>query len=320
MSSSIRNPVPVQSKGRWQFSLRNLILFVVVAAIAAGVVGRLLRQRSVVRELRQLGVDVDYDSGIQTSGEGEGGQVQSYPLFAKDWVLENDLIYDVHSVRISANNPDRSPRWWSGSESRQALSLTAELPDLRSLMLNRCVVRQTDFEHLACSQLTDLIMYDVDVRDEDLRPLRRARNLILIQMYRVPVGDEGFSFLRGHRNIEVLDLANVRITDKSLSILPTMPRLRDLSLSSDCVTDDGLASLQRCRALRVLNLGCKNVTDRGAAVLAELANLDELSVYSTNITRRGAEVLASSPPLKLTQVTVTLTTPAPSSTVQPIRP
>ena len=284
---------------RWRFSLRTLLLVVVAVAIAAAFVGRFVRQRIVVANLRQMGVDVDYDSGIQTAGEGEGGQVQSFTQFQADWVLENDLIYDVHSVRISANHPNNTPRWWTAEESRRALTLAADLPDLQSLMLNRCVVRRVDLARLSClSQLTELIMYDVDAHDEDLEPLRNAHNLIEIQMFRVPIGDNGFACFQDMQNIELLDLDEVRLTDKGLGTLAKLPRLRELSLSSDLVTDQGMVALGQCHTLRVLRLSAPGISDRGASEIARLVNLEELSLWGTHLTDAGADVLAALPNLK----------------------
>jgi hypothetical protein len=269
-----------KSSRTWRFSLRTLLLVVVVAAIGAALVGRLLRQRAVVAELRTMGVDVDYDSGIQTSGEGEGGQVQSFTKFEGEWVLENDLIYDVHAVLTSSNNPDGTPKWWSPEESRQALKLTAELPDLRRLMLNRCVVRKPEIAQLPClPHLTELIMYNVDVRDPDLEPLRRARNLVEVQIYHVPVGDEAIGYLEGLENIEMMDLSEIQITDAGLATLSRLPRLRELHLLSDRITDRGLVALSQCQSLRTLHLGCKNIGDQGAReielLVGELLGNDE---------------------------------------------
>jgi len=295
-----RNSVPSR---RWRFSLRGLLVLVLISAVIFAGLGwrwrRAQRQAAIVEALRKTGVaHVMYDYEVHTSDEGDLGRVTIVPPWLRR-VLGEDFFSDVHDVtigpasRVATQPPDgwKPPlggRAVSESQCRRALRIAASLTQIRSLYIQDAVVRQKALEQLTCwEQLSDLRIDGCDVRDEDLSPLSRAVNVRSLHLHRQPIGDAALVHLRPMRKLNTLGLGFTDVADEGLKELASFPELKSLWLFQTKVTDAGMQHVGRCPKLRFLELSNSNVGDEGMQRLAALADLSYLNLSKTRVTDAG---------------------------------
>lgn len=300
-----RNSVP---RRRWRFSLRGLLVLVLISAVIFAGLGwrwrRAQRQAAIVEALRKTGVaHVMYDYEVHTSDEGDLGRVTIVPQWLRR-VLGEDFFSDVHDVtigpasRVATQPPDgwKPPlggRAVSESQCRRALRIAASLTQIRSLYIQDAVVRQEALEQLTCwEQLSDLRIDGCDVRDEDLAPLSRAVNVRSLHLHRQPIGDAALVHLRPMRKLNALGLGLTDVTDKGLNELASFPDLEELWLFQTAVTDAGMPHVGRCPKLQFLELSATSVGDEGARYLAGLLNLSYLNLINSRVTDAGVAQLA----------------------------
>jgi hypothetical protein len=256
---------------RFQYSLRSLLVFMLVASIGMSWFGAKWRaarqQRDAVAAIRALGGEVIYDYVTKwaASGATAGPPVPPGPAWARR-LLGEDFFAGVVEVR-----PGERFRWSNNGMSPftdEWLEHVGKLPGLESLKLESAPV--------------------TDAGVAKLEGLTHLRYLIL-ECPRVT--DAGLAHVGNLSGLEVLDLYGTQVTGTGLARLEGLMRLRDLFLNCTCVTDAGLAHIEGLSSLEVLDLHGTGVTDTGLDHLRRLSRLRRLDLHGTHVTPGGVAKL-----------------------------
>ena len=245
----ITDPPKPSKTGRWQFSLRTLLITVVVLGSGFGWLGMKLtsvrqQQRAAV-ELRKLGGTVGF-------ARGRGWFFPNYFLNAEGVTFRRDArVTDAGLVHLEA------------------------LTDLHHLVLeNNGQITDAGLVHL--KGLTSLQYLTLTwITDAGLVHLKDLTNLQSLTLYRTAITDAGLVYLKELTDLQELSLNESLITDAGLVHLKGLTNLQELFLNNTQVTDAGLVHLRPLTNLRYLNLANTQVTDAGVNDLKQsLPNLN----------------------------------------------
>lgn len=208
MASGSDNPAALRP-GRWlQFSLRSLVVVVLLSGLFLGRYGirrlEMAREREAIAELQRYGADVQFHEGraVGVSFSGAG----------------------FHADAIAA---------------------MGRLPRLQRLVFIDTALDDAALKRISALEgLQQLLVLHADITDDGLRHLAHLRNLRTLRLDQTQVTDEGLRHVSRLPYLERLDLAGARITDAGLAPLADLPRLKQLFLSGAPVTDAGIQSLQ----------------------------------------------------------------------------
>jgi len=261
----------------FQFSLRTLLLIVVVASIACAVIVRYqarLRQREIAAQFQMLDGRVYYEE----NGERKNGLPYGT---RREWLLATQEVIEVDFCdQASEETTERIQQW--------------------IVLLNR---------PNSANGRDDLLT------GEKLAQLSAFPNLRRLDLSQTPISDRSFAHLSRLSKLETLELSATKISSESLRLVDSYPRLRELNLSGTSVDDAGLALLNRCQRLEELTLGvtydttggrpprnrgtiqAAPITDAGLATL-RIPSLKMLNLRGTQITDAGLEHLKQLPQLQ----------------------
>ena len=244
---------------RWlRFSVRGLVLFVLLAGSGLGFIVHVIRSA----EAQRFAV---------AAIEKEGGSV----LY--DWQFK-----DRHTL---GNAKPRGPKWLVD------LFGVDYFGDVTFVFLPVSAEDQVNVQVGQFSRLELLLRLPTTLTDAGLEHLRGLSSLQQLPLQNTKVTDPGLVNLTGMKCLQSLSLRNAQVTDAGLIHLVSMPTLRYLDLRNTQVTDAGLIHLVGMPNLRYLDLRATQVTDAGLVHLARMINLLEVDLDDTNVTRSGAEGL-----------------------------
>ena len=257
---------PPKRKRRWfQFSLRTLLIFVLVCAVGSAWLGviakRANRQRVAVETIKKAGGTVYYD--YQADADGVLRFPPSSPAYP-EW-LKNGLGVDYFSnvVRVSLNSR-------SDAGSFEALS---DLPHLGSVWL-------------AGRNVTDSVL---------------ARTTTLSQLHALIVSNSaitatGWESLEHLPQLKMMNLQGSTLTDSVLLHIKSLTGLKRLFLDSPQITDSGLTHIMALSQLEELGLIHCPVTDNGLQQLKTMTNLKKLLIAGTKTSVAGVKDLSRALP------------------------
>jgi hypothetical protein len=202
---------PPKSKPRWfQFSLRTLMVFVTLCAVACSWLAvkmeQARKQREAVEAIRKEGGDAIYD-------------------------------YQQEEVCLSLPLPPRpAPAWLRRIGGDELLGNVT------------CVIITEDksIDHLtALPRLQCLLLGGPNITDAALKHLNDLSDLQLVGVNSTSVTDDGLACLAHLASVEELILHNNNITDAGLHHLKHLNHLRRLHLGVNRATEDGVKKLQQ---------------------------------------------------------------------------
>jgi hypothetical protein len=217
---------------RWlQFSLRTLLVFMLLVAIGCGWFAHKLykarQQRQAVAAIIGMGGGVRYDN-----------DQSPLTIQRKEGWLANflgvDFYQDVVSVSVGAN-------------------------------VTEDVLTQLDTFH----HLNQLGFRATSISDGDLAHLREWPGLQYLYLGGTEISDAGLAHVKGCSNLIYLDLSGTKITDAGLKSIGGLSRLERLNLGSTNITDSGLECLKTLSQLRNLDVWGTQVTDAGVGKLRD---------------------------------------------------
>jgi hypothetical protein len=229
---------PKPPERRWfRFSLRSLLLLVVVVAIPLGWnVNRVQHQRAVVEELRKLNAQIRFD-------------YQSPPLFPEFrkptseppmWVRKlfgDDFFAEIEDILIPQGNERVND---------DTLAQIATLTHLKQLSFNSNAVSDRGIAHLArLSELKSLNFVSSQVSDVGIAHLEGLQHLGWISIGGARINDDCFATVAKLKQLEYLMIQAPNVTDSGLMHLHSMPNLKVFDLDEAQVTDDGLERLRK---------------------------------------------------------------------------
>ena len=278
---------------RFQYSLRSLLVLVVVVAVPCSWLATQMqaasRQQEAVEATRNLGWWVDQEI------------VTTKVLPGTEWLqtlLGDAFFAEVIEVRVgdaagwSQGLPElwlyRSPftearlRRWRGPTQIHPLDLSKI----------RATVTDAGLANLkAMTQLEELYLVGMAITDTNVEYLKELTRLQVLVLTSPNVTDSGLKHLKGLTQLEKLAVANAAITDAGLEHLDRLIHLQDLNLDNTRVTDAGLDRLKALTELRGLGLAYTPITDAGLRRLREWTKLEGLDLAGTKITDAGLECL-----------------------------
>jgi hypothetical protein len=267
----------------FQFSLRSLLVLVLVVAIAcawlANELERAKRQTQLVAEASKLGCGILYDYNLSDSGNVVmfSGAIPGETRLNK--MLGDDFFREVIGAVVKND---------------AALRLLKDQTSLRRLFLDNSQVTDAGMESL--ERLNNLEWIDLrdapGVTDAGLKYLSRLTRLQELLLRRTGVTDAGMIYLKGLKELRVLDLGMTQVTEVGLKNLAGLTRLRQLEFWANNIKDDGLLAIDQMTDLEILDLGFAPVTDVALEKLTNLRQLRSLGLRGSQVTDVGLTHIA----------------------------
>ncbi len=285
---------PPRTFRRFQYSIRQLLSFTLLCALACGFVAYKIRkanrQRNAAARLRESSADLYYDYQVISLGEpdcGEGGDIDegavpTEPVLLRE-LLGDDFFHEVVRVDLKTD-----------AEMEQLESL----PGLRRLSVDQlglpvATLSDTGLRHIeGLTRLEVLDLLGSDITGAGLQYLEKLTRLRMLRLRGTAVSNAGISHLARLGQLEFLDLSETAITDAGLGHLSGLRRLKTLYVNNTSIQGAALNSLQGMTDLQDLNLSDTPLS-RGLANLNGLSQLKELWIGATKI--GDAELLRLGP-------------------------
>lgn len=294
---------------RWfQFSLRSLLIFTMICAVACGWLGSRIekkrKEREAVEAIIKLRGNAYYDYELD---RGNPNHDPPGPEWLRKLLGENlfsdvsvVLLRNVAKPRIECVEPLTQLHMLrlDGSNVTDAdLARLEGLINLDYLELSGTKVTDDGLEHLTgLSKLQELRLNETAVSDIGLIRLKRLTQLRELSLCATKVTDNGLMHLKGMTNLKGLLLMDMKITDAGLANLESLTQLEWLWLARTDITDAGLEHLKGMTQLQELVLHGTNITDAGLESLKGLAQLQTLNLGKTHVTGAGVANLQKALP------------------------
>ena len=317
MSESAQPPKP---KRRWyQFSMRTLLLVMLVFCLTVGWVGsrmyRAKQNRERVAAVEDAVVAIEKLGGEVTSAYVErrpqtwletqfddpgspGDPVRVLEVRHVD--LQQMVTTDAGLEHLSRLESVRSVNLWGAKVTVSGLEKLARLEHLQSLDLSHSDVTDAGLKKLAVLENLRMLnlLHARKVTDAGLKDVARLESLEGLYLCGTMVTDAGLRELSSLKGLKALDISGTKVTDIGLKELTALKNLRSLDLGYALVTDAGLNDIVSLKDLQDLGLGYTKVTDAGLIKLAGLKRLQSLFVpWTSNLAENpGLEELRKALP------------------------
>lgn len=256
---------------RFRFSLRTLLIFTAICAIAAAwlakTVERKRNERKAADAIVKLGGRVTYDyqndpnwvpgphwyDGLK-SVDDKRKQTAQKPSLVKSYLSEVttvDLLSghtatDADLVWLKLLPKLRDLSLGGSAFTDAGLATVKELTDLESLTLADTAVTDGGLVNIeGLSLLRALNLYDTRIGDPGLAHLKGLARLDWLVLTKTKITDVGIQNLIGLQRLSYLDLEDTTVSDVGLQTLQSLPRLRFLILRGTPVTKSGIANLRK---------------------------------------------------------------------------
>jgi Leucine Rich repeat len=296
---------PKQSPARWRigprFSLRALVLLVLLSAIGSGIYSwglrRAQRQAPAAATLREFGARLIYDCDVTREEivRRRRRLVDVHESPYPEWLISRlgiDFFHNVTEVHCE------SSRRLSDSDVKRFWAAVGKLPELTHLEASGGVTRAGSLRALdRHTQLESLALRWAEVAPTDYVVLQKLNRLERLNLSDTPITDECLANIGGIKTLKCLDLHHATITNAGIEYLAQLPRLERLWLSGTKVGDEGIALLRGHPTLTDLDLGYTTITDDSLSHVATISRLSQLDVAATAVTDHGLSFLEAHPTL-----------------------
>jgi hypothetical protein len=237
---------------RFPFSIRSLLVLVVVVAVPGGWLAvemtKAREQKEVVKEIEEGGGWVGYDCQPEDHSVPPGKLYCPYGLRERQ-----DGGYEPEDPSVPPEEPF-CPHW--------LLELLGD--DFFFEVVEARIENDADLEHLTnLTQLKRMFLDSTHVTDVGLVNLKDMTRLNVLYLGHTRVTDAGLANLKGLSQLRELWLNNTSVTDAGLEHVTALTHLKALSLVNTQVTDAGLQRLKGLKQLQWLWLGGTRVTYEG---------------------------------------------------------
>ena len=307
-------------KRRWfQFSLRSLMIFTLVCAVASAWLGIKIdqkrKEREAVESIIKDGWTVIYDSQIDPRGnlymrDQPPGPDWLRKVLGENYFSEAKRVFpsyiddktETNCTDAGLERINELPHLeWvglsGGNVTDVSLARLKGLTELYALYMGYTKVTDAGLEQInGLTQLQSLALTGTAVTDAGLEHIKGLTKLGELRLEGTKVTDAGLKTLEGYSQLHMLLLTDTRVTDAGLDHLKALTKLNELYLDGTKVTDAGLRKVKGYSQLRILSLTGTAVTDAGLGHLKELTNLQELHLERTHVTSAGVKDLQKALP------------------------
>jgi hypothetical protein len=313
---------------RFQFSIRTLLVMVVVVALPCSWLAVEMKksreQKARVAAIEKVGGRIEYDEDFDYSypddvyhthttgdcireGAGRPWPAWILRLLGKDFfanVVSVDLLFAGDGVENALTQVRglRQLQQLTVCNIESGLDNLRELTHLRSLKCDCDLNDQMEGQLRELGGLTRLEFLLVGhISDNGLASLEGFQSLKGLCIRSSNYTDAGLRSIGRLRNLKDLILneaggAPVGVTDTGLQHLQALSRLEHLSLFCTQITDAGLAQLKPMPKLRWLDLGFTEITDAGLLTLEGFSQLEELDLHGSAVSSDGVKKLQKALP------------------------
>ena len=270
MSSTNIHPPSTKRRRPWlSFSLRGLLLLVLVLAVLCGwKMNQVNRQRRAIESIRELGGAVHFNTSPYFKDLEKQNRFEPPSWLRR--LCGDDFFDYVVGVRLGGKHVDD-------------ISFIADLTMIQDLNLNGTNVSElAPLEHLTNLRKLDLMNTAV----HDLSPIRNLSRLEVLSLEFAKVSD--LEPLTELTNLQALSAVGTPVSD--LSPLSNMTRLKELKLFY-CPQVRNVEPLSGLTALGYLDLSDTQVSD--VEPLSQLTGLGFLSLSRTNVSLEDSQDLRS---------------------------
>jgi hypothetical protein len=238
-------PAKSKSKSRWfQFSLRTLLIFVTLCAVACSwftvKMRQARRQRESVAKLtgRRISCNVQYDYQRDSSGNLIPNAQAPGPAWLRH-LLGIDFFSNVTEV------------WGRGNLTDADLASLKSFPQLSIFFFRYSQITDEGLRTIqGLTQLQFLGLPGSKITNAGLRHLKGLSQLKRLDLKDTNIGDAGLEYIKEMTNLEFLDLSYTNITDAGLEQLKELHKLQGLRLTTKhavptVITGDGINNLQK---------------------------------------------------------------------------
>jgi hypothetical protein len=272
---------PAPQRRRFQYSLRTLLLLVLLASLGmswfAVKIHRARAQRAAVIAIKKLGGSVRYDYQMAL-GATQWPQWLHH-LFGDD-IFGTVLYVDLSAPQITDD----------AIEALKGFPSPRRLFQLNTLHLGSARFTDDAIARLqgVGSHIVDLSIDRTQITDVGLQRLKALPRLQLLTFDHTRITEAGLKHLDSLTNLGSLTIRNTPFTDGSLQRLQhVLSNLSSLDLSGTQITDAGLKQIATMKRLSCLTLIGVPITDAGLEYLKKMPQLNYLTLAGTQITQEG---------------------------------
>jgi len=263
----------------FQFSLRSLLLFATICAVACGWLTWRMKRKS---------AELEGVAAIVSAGGVVSYYVADEQPPGPDWLrdrLGQTFFSEAKSAQFFNDSGARFLRddWLHQLES---LDLCGWDEGVHGPISDAAMGHVDEL-----TKLRDLTLVGAKFTDAGMVHIKGLSQLRAITIRNTAVSDAGMVNLEGLLQLQRLELYNARITDAGLVRLKGLTQLLALNLDRCRITDVGLTHLEGLTQLIHLSLDETEITDAGIVHLKGLTQLQSLQMRGTQVTEAGAENL-----------------------------
>ena len=219
---------------RFQFSIRSLLVLVVVVAVPCSwmtaEIKKADRQQAAKTAFQRFPGYVQY--GFQRSGQPSASPAPSWLCR----LLGNDFFASIEFVCLACD------KRFTDADMEHVESL----PRLKMLRLGSANITNAGLQHLAIlTDLEDLSLGRTQVSDAGLEHVQGLTQLRRLNLYATNISDSGLEYLKGLGQLKALYLGKTKVSDACLEPLQGLSQLEELYLNDTQVTDEGVKKLQQ---------------------------------------------------------------------------
>ena len=234
---------------RFQFSLRSLLVLVVVVAVPFSWLGieikRTKRQGDAVAAIEKFGGTVEYD----WQGDANGKRVRNAQPQGPKWLralLGVDIFGQVRSIEAREVDLEHDQMLTNNHFTDADLENIRDMPQVEVLSIGLSDVTDAGLWHLeGFGHLRHLELFGTKATDAGLGHLAKLGQLQELNLWETQVTDAGLPYLAGLNQLRRLNLNETQVTDAGLRHLVGLRHLETLNLYGTKVSDAGIAKLQR---------------------------------------------------------------------------
>jgi Leucine-rich repeat (LRR) protein len=311
-----------------QFSLRQLLLLVLVAAAGLGLrtalASRSIAQHAAAAKLRRAGVMIELREPWKQQTLWQRTIFGDNRYDFVDRVVIDDITLSTDEMNGLDALSGITRCWISNCPTTNAalarignmsslerLHLQAAQIDAEGIAHLHNLTRLTNLEFIDTPSLTEvdlsfltrfpdlrsLYLHGHTVDDGHLRDLSKCPAIESLDLRRTSITNDGLSYLGHLTSLRQLVIPEANISPVGLRYLAELPKLEYLNLEGIAIDDDGLRALQQIPSLETISLADTRLTDDGLAALGAFRELRDLAIGHSAISGVGLACLAEHPHL-----------------------